>query len=69
MVNPKRRGVEVHRSQATCGSLTGASRFLIALVTCFARYEASPLSRAPGSRLEIRGHPGKYVNGRLVLLG
>ena len=33
---------EVHGGQASCGSVTGASRFLIGLVTCFATRDGIP---------------------------
>src|ERR1700726_4749749 len=33
---------EVHDGHASCGSVTGASRFLIGLVTCFATHDAIP---------------------------
>src|ERR1700694_2117645 len=32
---------EVHGGHASCGSLAGASRFLIGLVTCFATHDGS----------------------------
>jgi hypothetical protein len=33
---------DVHGSQASCGSVTRASRFLIGLVTCFATHDSIP---------------------------
>ena len=36
---------DVHAGHASCGSVTGASRFLIGLVTCFATHDGIPASR------------------------
>src|SRR6185295_17292735 len=37
-----RVNADVHAGQATCGSVTGASRFLIGLVTCFSLHDGIP---------------------------
>jgi hypothetical protein len=33
---------EIHGGHSSCGSVTGASRFLIGLVTCFATHDGIP---------------------------
>jgi hypothetical protein len=37
---------DVHDGEARCGSVTGASRFLIGLVTCFATHDGIPANIA-----------------------
>jgi hypothetical protein len=40
---------DVHGGHSRCGSVTGASRFLIGLVTCFATHDGIPaVARRPG---------------------
>jgi hypothetical protein len=45
-----RLNADVHDGQASCGSVTGASRFLIGLVTCFATHDGSPAVARAASR-------------------
>ncbi len=43
---------DVHGGQSRCGSVTGASRFLIGLVTCFASHDSIPaVARAAWRRV------------------
>src|SRR3954452_19739847 len=41
---------DVHGGHASCGSVAGASRFLIGLVTCFATHGGMPAVARPASR-------------------
>ncbi len=41
---------DVHDGQASCGPLTGASRFLTGLVTCFATHDGIPAVARAASR-------------------
>ena len=45
-----RLDADVHDDQASCGSLTGASRFLTGLVTCFATHDGIPAVARAASR-------------------
>ena len=45
-----RLNADVHDDQASCGSVTGASRFLTGLVTCFATHDGIPAVARAASR-------------------
>jgi hypothetical protein len=46
---------DVHGGHSRCGSMTGASQFLIGLVTCFATHDSIPIvARAAWRRLLVR---------------
>jgi hypothetical protein len=52
----------VHGSHANCGSLTGASRFLIGLITCFATHGGIPaVARVASRRYVLGGTPTNSV--------
>jgi hypothetical protein len=45
-----RVNADVHDGQASCGSVTGASRFLTGLVTCLATHDGIPAVARAASR-------------------
>jgi hypothetical protein len=61
---------DVHTGHATCGSATGASRFLIGLVPCFATPGDTQPSRPPqrGCRLSVASESNASGSFRSVFL-
>jgi hypothetical protein len=57
---------DVHAGHDRCGSRAGASRFLIGLVTCFARHDGIPaVARAAWRRWVLGGRPTSSVKRML----